>query len=70
MIRDFTNTVKRSDQFKIDVCNLIHLTLNLTYLSIPPISFLEGQRELRKIEMKLELPEEYQLLEVNWKSWN
>lgn len=31
-----------AEQFKVDVCNLIHLTLDLIYLSVPS-HFISGE---------------------------
>lgn len=57
MIRDFTCTVKRLDQFKIDVCNLIHPTFNLTYLSVPS-HFISGRTKRAKVDRnEIQLPE-------------
>lgn len=42
MTGDFTCTMERPEKLKVDVCNAIHLTLDLTYLSVPS-DFISGE---------------------------
>jgi hypothetical protein len=64
--------MERPEHFRVDVCNTMQLILDLTYLSIPPILFLErAERESKgRLRGNWSSQKRYQLLEVYWGSWN
>lgn len=51
MTGDFTCTMERPEKLKVDVCNAIHLTLDLTYLSVPS-DFISGEGKGTKEDRK------------------
>lgn len=61
---DLTCTMERPEQSKVDVCNAVYLTFDLSYLSVPS-HLISGEGKGNWSSQN-----GYQLLEVNWESWN